>query len=53
MTNVNNYSGNFQIDAAHSEIGFVARHAMVTKVRGAFTFRKHRTTSSESSHWQT
>ena len=37
MTNVNNYSGNFQIDAAHSEIGFVARHAMVTKVRGAFT----------------
>ena len=30
-------SGSYAIDAAHSRIGFVARHAMVTKVRGAFT----------------
>jgi polyisoprenoid-binding protein YceI len=29
-------SGTYQIDPAHSRIGFVARHAMVTKVRGAF-----------------
>jgi polyisoprenoid-binding protein YceI len=29
-------TGQYQIDAAHSRIGFVARHAMVTKVRGAF-----------------
>lgn len=29
--------GVWNIDAAHSEIGFVARHLMVTKVRGKFT----------------
>ena len=29
-------SGSYTIDPAHSRIGFVARHAMVTKVRGAF-----------------
>jgi polyisoprenoid-binding protein YceI len=29
-------TGNYTIDPAHSRIGFVARHAMVTKVRGAF-----------------
>lgn len=31
-----NLSGAWTIDASHSQIGFVARHAMVTKVRGAF-----------------
>jgi polyisoprenoid-binding protein YceI len=30
-------TGDFTIDPTHSRIGFVARHAMVTKVRGAFT----------------
>ncbi|TAL12992.1 MAG: polyisoprenoid-binding protein [Frankiales bacterium] len=30
-------TGTFTIDPTHSRIGFVARHAMVTKVRGAFT----------------
>ena len=30
-------SGTYTIDPAHSSIGFVARHAMVTKVRGSFT----------------
>jgi polyisoprenoid-binding protein YceI len=30
-------TGEFTIDPTHSRIGFVARHAMVTKVRGAFT----------------
>jgi polyisoprenoid-binding protein YceI len=29
-------SGTYTIDPAHSRIGFMARHAMVTKVRGAF-----------------
>lgn len=29
-------SGSYSIDPAHSRMGFVARHAMVTKVRGSF-----------------
>jgi polyisoprenoid-binding protein YceI len=29
-------TGTYSIDPAHSRIGFVARHAMVTKVRGSF-----------------
>jgi polyisoprenoid-binding protein YceI len=29
-------SGDYTIDTAHSRVGFVARHAMVAKVRGAF-----------------
>jgi polyisoprenoid-binding protein YceI len=29
-------SGQYVIDPGHTRIGFVARHAMVTKVRGAF-----------------
>jgi polyisoprenoid-binding protein YceI len=29
-------TGTYTIDPAHSRIGFMARHAMVTKVRGAF-----------------
>lgn len=29
-------TGSYAIDPAHSRIGFVARHAMVTKVRGSF-----------------
>jgi polyisoprenoid-binding protein YceI len=29
-------SGDYALDTAHSRIGFVARHAMVTKVRGLF-----------------
>ena len=29
-------TGRYSIDPAHSRIGFVARHAMVTKVRGSF-----------------
>ena len=30
-------SGTYAIDPSHSRIGFVTRHAMITKVRGAFT----------------
>ena len=29
-------TGNYTLDASHTRIGFVARHAMVTKVRGSF-----------------
>jgi polyisoprenoid-binding protein YceI len=29
-------SGSYVLDGAHTRIGFVARHAMVTKVRGQF-----------------
>jgi polyisoprenoid-binding protein YceI len=29
-------SGTYAIDPAHSRVGFVARHAMITKVRGSF-----------------
>ncbi|HEU5456782.1 MAG TPA: YceI family protein [Nocardioides sp.] len=30
-------TGTWAIDPTHSEVGFVARHLMVTKVRGSFT----------------
>ncbi|WP_431843183.1 YceI family protein [Calidifontibacter indicus] len=36
MSDLNALNGTYVIDPAHSEIGFVARHAMVTKVRGSF-----------------
>jgi polyisoprenoid-binding protein YceI len=29
-------TGTYRLDASHSRIGFAARHAMVTKVRGSF-----------------
>ncbi len=35
-TDVQQLTGDFTLDPAHSRIGFVARHAMVTKVRGYF-----------------
>ena len=35
-TNLSQLTGEYVIDGSHSRIGFVARHAMVTKVRGAF-----------------
>ncbi|MCW2796357.1 YceI family protein [Nocardioides sp.] len=34
---VEDISGDYTIDATHSRIGFSARHAMVTTVRGQFT----------------
>jgi polyisoprenoid-binding protein YceI len=36
-TDLSTLTGTYTIDASHSTLGFVARHAMVTKVRGAFT----------------
>ena len=32
-----NLTGDYTFDVAHTRLGFVARHAMITKVRGAFT----------------
>jgi len=36
-TALDDISGHYDLDVAHSRLGFVARHAMVTKVRGSFT----------------
>jgi len=30
-------TGTFALDRSHTEVGFVARHLMVSKVRGRFT----------------
>jgi polyisoprenoid-binding protein YceI len=35
-TGYDQLTGDYTLDPAHTRIGFVARHAMVTKVRGAF-----------------
>ncbi len=35
-TTVTDLTGTWNLDGAHSRLGFVARHAMVTKVRGTF-----------------
>ncbi|MDO5626780.1 MAG: YceI family protein [Mobilicoccus sp.] len=37
MTTLRELDGTYTIDPVHSRLGFVARHAMVTKVRGSFT----------------
>ncbi|RYB93939.1 polyisoprenoid-binding protein [Nocardioides oleivorans] len=36
-TAIDDISGDYALDVTHSRLGFVARHAMVTKVRGQFT----------------
>jgi polyisoprenoid-binding protein YceI len=35
-TDLSKLTGDYTFDVSHSRVGFVARHAMVTKVRGAF-----------------
>ena len=35
-TTLADLAGSYMVDPTHSRIGFVARHAMVTKVRGSF-----------------
>lgn len=37
MTAMTDLAGTYAIDPTHSTLGFVARHAMITKVRGSFT----------------
>ncbi|WP_232549254.1 YceI family protein [Propioniciclava soli] len=36
MTQLTELQGTYTLDPTHSEVGFVTRHAMVTKVRGRF-----------------
>src|SRR4051794_9042734 len=36
VTDFTALTGTYTLDTTHSRIGFVARHAMVTKVRGSF-----------------
>lgn len=36
MSTIQQLNGTYVIDPAHSRIGFSARHAMITKVRGSF-----------------
>jgi polyisoprenoid-binding protein YceI len=36
LTELDQLTGRYTIDPSHSRLGFVARHAMITKVRGAF-----------------
>ena len=36
QSTLSDLTGTYTLDPAHTRIGFVARHAMVTKVRGAF-----------------
>lgn len=37
MTDMKSLQGTYVLDNTHSTLGFVARHAMITKVRGSFT----------------
>ena len=52
MTTANDHApltGDYVLDPTHTRIGFVARHAMVTKVRGAFNeFDRHRPLDAET-----
>lgn len=34
MTSINELNGTYTVDSAHTTLAFVARHAMITKVRG-------------------
>ena len=36
ISRIQDLSGQYTLDPSHSRIGFVARHAMIAKVRGAF-----------------
>ncbi|TAK68597.1 MAG: polyisoprenoid-binding protein [Actinomycetota bacterium] len=36
MTDLSQYTGTWTIDPTHTTLGFAARHALVTKVRGSF-----------------
>lgn len=37
MTAMTDLNGTYTLDPTHTTLGFVARHAMITKVRGSFT----------------
>jgi len=44
---MSDFSGKWNLDPSHSEVGFVVRHAGISKVRGGFSFVKA-TLNSES-----
>lgn len=37
MSTIRDLKGTYALDASHSSVAFVARHAMITKVRGVFS----------------
>ncbi len=37
MSELSTHAGTYALDPSHSSVGFVARHAMITKVRGNFS----------------
>src|SRR6476469_8529543 len=49
-TTLDDVSGRYDIDVMHRRLGFVARHAMVTKVRGFFA-EFAGTFDLDASHW--
>ncbi|WP_432561376.1 YceI family protein [Kineococcus sp. SYSU DK003] len=54
MRRVEEMSGDYVLDPSHSRIGFVARHAMVTRVRGQFldfTGRAHVDFTDPAASW--
>ncbi|MEZ7898075.1 MAG: YceI family protein [Flaviflexus sp.] len=48
MANLNELNGTYVLDTTHTQIGFVARHAMVTKVRGRFSEFEGTATTGEN-----
>lgn len=48
MTTLNTLSGTYTLDPSHTQLGFVARHAMVTKVRGRFSDFEGTATTGEN-----
>ena len=48
MANLNELSGTYTLDTSHTQLGFVARHAMVTKVRGRFSDFEGTATTGEN-----
>ncbi len=42
MSGLSDLNGSYTIDPVHSELAFVTRHAMVTKVRGTFSEQRAR-----------
>ncbi len=48
MSSLNNLNGTYTLDPSHTQVGFVVRHAMVTKVRGSFTDVEGTATTGEN-----
>lgn len=48
MSDLKQLNGTYVIDPSHTRVGFVARHAMVTKVRGAFNEVDGKATTDEN-----